>query len=1025
MEEIESKLNSNNPIVIAQIFSKIVQNIKEKHKIITKESPELKFLKDKCLIPDPLISEVAGRGIINLVEDGVLQIETILTDFITTIPLTKCYSSLTNILGSLLYLEVKNKLSINKEYKNSYNLWSPQHPFIMMLIENSDTWKCIFNEIRIQYTNENGEYVTELLKPVYLYALCNPVQKDVLYLFKQRMFTFLLHNDNLDSTIFYNILCWMQLETRHNLEANSDFLNDTLFYIISTNQSSLNLEVFILWQVSVLYHLALNKLDIRPCIHCLNTVFKETNDLVTINCLLLMFSKTIEICSSVYLLDLLNLCKVLLSYDGKEIYILQAVKASLLQWLASPSILTTDAVKVANIIFTYIENYKSSSLINESLENFSVQFQTIINANNSKLHFALLKALPKMVVLRENMPKVMATLQALSNGSVDLYTFSLSLMYDAWNVDHKCYSYLENMLIQNKFTAKNWETYVTKTYIIRELCLKKPELYGKDMVAHLSKVLNDCNNDDGALPCALAIEGITILCRAEIIDVITTWAKLSPKYKTDTRIPVIKSLCSLIHEIPYLLYTESYTELRAEVVKALWEYVNVGDPQITEAALNSITSFSLEEICSQLLVNYLDEDVIEERKKSVVGTPLTVPGKTWIKFLKENGSSKEAVNFLIKMISIEVSGYLKYVYQEYSKPLPPLDWCFLQELFHDQRTKHYCIDIASHQAILSGTARRLVENYIIAVNENPQENDIISVFRNLNHLANSIQPVILKPFFEKAIGFAINKYNNEYKDTLLVKILDYLRDVLQNKDIQETNKTTIFEVLNDKISITATKSQLFDILLPCVITLPKKYIEEMTTLKQDVSEDWLEKVTKVRCTIALHTNIKPLTWLNEIIEVSSTIERNRFTLKEFIKVFRKHINNTSECALWLLELICQIQAKVADRCAEKEVLYFFDVFILTVVEFSGYSTFLTDQSGDCDRRTKDLFPQAFQALMKVNDWSVCTTQALEWLYYMNSEETVPNEYRNIFGMTLQSMRHDDEFIKKSRWMKYLSCQVFQ
>lgn len=63
---------------------------------------------------------------------------------------------------------------------------------------------------------------------------------------------------------------------------------------------------------------------------------------------------------------------------------------------------------------------------------------------------------------------------------------------------------------------------------------------------------------------------------------------------------------------------------------------------------------------------------------------------------------------------------LRIFSKEYSKPLPPLDWCFLQELLHDPRIKDYCVDIASHQAILSGTARRLIENYIVAVTGNLQ-----------------------------------------------------------------------------------------------------------------------------------------------------------------------------------------------------------------------------------------------------------------------------------------------------------------
>lgn len=143
-------------------------------------------------------------------------------------------------------------------------------------------------------------------------------------------------------------------------------------------------------------------------------------------------------------------------------------------------------------------------------------------------------------------------------------------------------------------------------------------------------------------------------------------------------------------------------------------------------------------------------------------------GNCWIRFLKNCNKSKLRIvgDFLIKIVSLEVSGYLKFVYQvkgirepvdytylpvnsvvrgiltyiksnmfkwkngiykeiyleclrifsqEYSKPLPPLDWCFLQELFHETETKSFCISIAAHQVVLSGTARRFIVNYIEAM----------------------------------------------------------------------------------------------------------------------------------------------------------------------------------------------------------------------------------------------------------------------------------------------------------------------
>lgn len=71
-------------------------------------------------------------------------------------------------------------------------------------------------------------------------------------------------------------------------------------------------------------------------------------------------------------------------------------------------------------------------------------------------------------------------------------------------------------------------------------CFFRPELYGKDLVPHLSKILNDCNNPDGAVACALAIDGISVLCKHEVIDAVTTWATLAPLLQNDKRLPVIK-----------------------------------------------------------------------------------------------------------------------------------------------------------------------------------------------------------------------------------------------------------------------------------------------------------------------------------------------------------------------------------------------------------------------------------------------------------------------------------------------------
>ncbi|CAH1965430.1 unnamed protein product [Acanthoscelides obtectus] len=992
-----------------------------------------------------------------------------------------------------------------------------------------------------------------LHRPVFLYCICNPHLNASLTLCNQKLWKF-LQTEGTNEDFLYNIISWMQMKTVQSLESTNDLISESLI-----SKTKLNSEILILWQLSMLHYMALYRYDLRQTISSIKMALLKTEDIKTQNCQLLMLARTVDICSSVYLYDILDLCKFLVvEKHVSDEYALQTLNASLIQWMTNPCLLIQDALKVAEAIFSFhhteeklFDNTRLLSFIEDNhmilrsnsdvyillhlcdishrlrnektlldflenlehtpcslqkhifnflcglflVETFSSKIQQKIfttiqkyvqknialttklltlvlyklsQAKDPTIHYELLKALPKLVVLRENIPKVIATLKALSKGSADLFNFCLSLMYQAWKIDNKCYPQLESMLTQGCFPEKRGEFYITKTYVLKGLCEKKPELYGKDMVAHISKILNECSDESGSLPCALALEGIKILCRAEVIDIITTWATLAPKFRNDKRILVVKAVCSLIEEIVHLSYTAQYTELYKDVVKQLWDYIELGNPGISGVALKSLGAFSLEHISAYMPEKYLDED--EQRGSRTV--QFLVPGRSWIQFLSERFCSEESIKFVIQLISAEIDSYLKYVYQvkgpkepinygylpthsivrgigefvkvwsnkwknttqeklyieclrilaqEYSKPLPPLDWCFLQERMHDESVKYHCVDIASHQVVLSGTSRRLMENYIQAVKENPKEDDILSIFRNLKHLANSIQPIIMKPFFEIAFRYAIEAFENDNKD-ILERMLKYALDIMQRKDIQDSNKVTIAQVLCDKIPSMGSNSELFKTLLPLIIVLPKKCLEQIVSLESDISEEHLQKIVIIRCALAMDSTEPQLNWLNDIIEVTSASdfeERGKnlfFIMNQFKKVFRKHINNAADCGLWLLDLIGRIQAKVADRCDDVEMHCYFNILILTIVELSGFHVFVRS-----DNTEKNLFPQAFASLLDDDEWSVCTSQTLEWLYHMNTEEYIPKTYREMFGATLQALRHDDEFMKHQKWMKYMSC----
>ncbi|XP_076267732.1 focadhesin isoform X2 [Rhynchophorus ferrugineus] len=484
---------------------------------------------------------------------------------------------------------------------------------------------------------------------------------------------------------------------------------------------------------------------------------------------------------------------------------------------------------------------------------FSNILYHLSNTRDSQLIFELLKTLPLMVHERENLKKVLATIHTIGNQTKSLNCHARYLMYKVWEIDSSCYSNLESLLLQEKKNI-SCEEIISKAFIIKMIAQKRPELHGRDLIPHISKILNEYTDSTGAIPCSLVIDSLKYLCKAEIIDIIRTWENISPQFRNERRVPVIKSICSLLREVPSFSYTESEDEFNNEVIQHLWKYVIGNDnKEVIGAALESLTTFRVELICLNIPSEFLDE---EKQPQDKSFGQRAVSGKTWIKFLINCKCREAAVDFLIELVSNEINNYLKYVYhlkkqkepdnyaglptnsivkvlakyikdnrdqvngfkeslfidcmkilsRKYNKPLPPLNWCFLQELIHKPELKHFCIDIACHQIVLSGSARRLVENYIAVLTETRNIEDCLMIYRKLKYIANSIQPVILKPFLEYSIRYAFTHYKTE---NLLDRILEDLTSVLVDKDVQNCNKQSIEDVLGELLLLTDMSSTSF------------------------------------------------------------------------------------------------------------------------------------------------------------------------------------------------------------------------
>lgn len=203
-----------------------------------------------------------------------------------------------------------------------------------------------------------------------------------------------------------------------------------------------------------------------------------------------------------------------------------------------------------------------------------------------------------------------------------------------------------------------------------------PDLYGKDMVPHLSKILNECVSPSQDTPCALAIEGIKQLCRFGIVDLITTWNLLSVLYKDETRPLVIQSLCELLEEAPTLSSkNEQYYKFIEEVITKLWEFVTMSNQvEVIGSALKTLSCFNLEDISRFLPDIYR----VEEKPADDLFFE-KVPGLCWIKFL-ENGNyaaMREMGDFLVSLVRIEITSYTKMTYTVAHQQREPLNYNYL------------------------------------------------------------------------------------------------------------------------------------------------------------------------------------------------------------------------------------------------------------------------------------------------------------------------------------------------------------
>uniref|UniRef100_A0A4W3IKH0 Focadhesin n=1 Tax=Callorhinchus milii TaxID=7868 RepID=A0A4W3IKH0_CALMI len=173
------------------------------------------------------------------------------------------------------------------------------------------------------------------------------------------------------------------------------------------------------------------------------------------------------------------------------------------------------------------------------------------------LYQAILYTLPSLGTHKVCVAQILRALQMLWS-TAKLKAISLRLMTILWEKQDRVYPELQKFMalldVPSMSLAKEdqWEQMIAKAACIRDICKKRSYQHGADMLAAISKVLNECTRADQATPAVLVLQGLHALCQTEVVDIRSTWYALSPKLCCDTRPLVVKALTELFALVPAL-----------------------------------------------------------------------------------------------------------------------------------------------------------------------------------------------------------------------------------------------------------------------------------------------------------------------------------------------------------------------------------------------------------------------------------------------------------------------------------------
>ncbi|KAG6461623.1 hypothetical protein O3G_MSEX012746 [Manduca sexta] len=630
-----------------------------------------------------------------------------------------------------------------------------------------------------------------------------------------------------------------------------------------------------------------------------------------------------------------------------------------------------------------------------------------------------------------------------------------------------------------------WEIDIARATAVLKICETRPSPQGLELVGVISSTLNRCGDKPGGAATRVSLAALAALWRGAAVAPPGAWRALEPKLGRDSRPIVQIQLCKLLGEVPSLrVSTPEYDCLVTDACRRLWAYIaDSNHPEVIEAACDALAGFRVDDYKLKDIPEIYRRTV--KLPPSHCKTPADaarkpedvldyVPCEVWPEVFKYTNQAalQGVIRLTSRLIEREIKGYRSGVYQldvrqeplnlgslppssvvrgllecfrkqatspsydytdtillailqtlsaEYPRPIPPVDLCFLPEIFHrGPQWKAECVKFAARQASVSPSARRILENYLQGVaSDTAEEEDVVLVFDFLPILCRSMPPNSLREPIERRLGesfTALSKVKGakDPQEFLFVRQLDMIRKCLECDKIHVANRTLLSQIVENYFSVISDDNLAWPMYVQTCRCLSTKYLERMTSPSGwwEVSGELLRKSTTLRSAVAAEA----LVWLHETIDAHAThLAEQEFSLQCMVPALQAAEPDGVATREWFLQLMARTQVAFKETEDESSKLYLCDVFTLSVIVFSGYWSLQSEDSA-CRSERQALLPAAVAALLARDGWSDCTLQMLEWLWH--TRDSVRDVSAQLWCQrALLAARHTRHFAQHRIWTK--------